>query len=89
MEKTYKSSTKRIKIGTILDADVVQQLKQRALREKKTISDVVHEAVISYNRSETTRADQRKEAARRLTTNPFNVSTEQIIADLEEDYYEQ
>ena len=56
---------------------------------KKTISDVVQEAVISYNRIETTRADQRKEAARRLTTNPFNVSTEQIIADLEEDYYEQ
>jgi len=89
MERTNKNQTKRIKIGTILDADIVLQLKERALREGKTISDVVQEAVISYNRVETTKTEQRKEAAKRLCSSPFNVSTNQLKSDLEEDYYDQ
>lgn len=89
MERTNKIQTKRIKIGTILDADVVRQLKERALCEGKTISDVVQEAVISYNRIETAKIEQRKEAAKRLCSSPFNISTEQLKSDLEEDYYDQ
>ena len=89
MERTNKNQTKRIKIGTILDADVVLQIKERALREGKTISDVVQEAVISYNRVETIKTGQRKEAAKRLCSSPFNVSTDQLKSDLEEDYYDQ
>jgi hypothetical protein len=51
--------------------------------------DVAQIAVTTHNRIEASKNDQKKEAALRLTTSPFNVTTKQIIADLEEDYYKQ
>lgn len=80
---------KRVKVGTILDEYVVKILKDRASREGKTISDVVQEAVISYNRTEHVKAELRTEAAKRLLTSPFTVSPEQLNQDIEEDYYDQ
>ncbi len=80
---------KRVKVGTILDEDVVKILKDRAYREGKTISDVVQEAVISYNRIEPVRTKLRVEAAKRLLTAPFAVSLEQLNQDIDEDYYDQ
>ena len=80
---------KRVKVGTILDEDVVKILKDRAYREGKTISAVVQEAVISYNRTEPVRAKLRAEAAKRLLTSPFAVSLEQLNNDIDEDYYDQ
>ena len=80
---------KRLKIGTILDEDVVKILKERAYREGKTISDVVQEAVISYNRTEPVKAKLRAEAAKRLCSAPFNITLDQLNQDIEEDYYDQ
>ncbi len=80
---------KRIKIGTILDEDVVKILKERAYREGKTISYVVQEAVLSYNRTEPIRAKLRVEAAKRLLSSPFKVSIQQLRKDIKEDYYDQ
>jgi len=89
MANSEESKRKRIKVGTILDEDVVKILKERAYREGKTISDVVKEAVISYNRTEPVRAKLRAEAAKRLISSPFGVSIEQLNQDIEEDYYDQ
>lgn len=89
MASSEESKRKRIKVGTILDEDVVKILKERAYREGKTISDVVKEAVISYNRTEPVRAKLRAEAAKRLISSPFGVSIEQLNQDIEEDYYDQ
>ncbi len=89
MANSEESKRKRIKVGTILDEEVVKILKERAYREGKTISDVVKEAVISYNRTEPVRANLRAEAAKRLISSPFGVSIEQLNQDIEEDYYDQ
>ncbi|GAB1350186.1 hypothetical protein MASR1M107_24010 [Ignavibacteriales bacterium] len=89
MANSEESKRKRIKVGTILDEEVVKILKERAYREGKTISDVVQEAVISYNRTEPVRAKLRAEAAKRLISSPFGVSIEQLNQDIEEDYYDQ
>ena len=80
---------KRVKVGAILDEDVVKIIKDRASREGKTISDVVQEAIIYYNRTEPIRLKFRSEAAKRLLTSPFTVSPEQLNQDIEEDYYDQ
>jgi metal-responsive CopG/Arc/MetJ family transcriptional regulator len=38
----------KIKIGTILDDGLIQKLKEYAVKNKKTMSDVIQEAIICY-----------------------------------------
>jgi regulator of replication initiation timing len=78
----------RIKIGTILDEDTVSRLKERSLREGKSISAIIEDAVLKYDRESVLSSEIRKKAMEQLFSIRFNISNEDWNAVMDEDEYE-
>jgi hypothetical protein len=80
----------KTKIGTIMEEDVVERLREFSVRRGRSISDVIQDAVITYMQGG---GDRKKElhlaALKRLCSKPFNLSPEAWKEIMEEDYYEQ
>ncbi len=80
----------KTKIGTVLEEDVVQKLKEFSAKQGRPISEVIQEAVITYMQVGNSRKqDLRLAAVKRLCSKPFNLSREDWKEIMEEDYYEQ
>lgn len=77
------------KVGTILEEDVVRKLKEVSVHERKSISEVIQEALINYFSTGKQQQKARIDAAERLCSRPFNISREELKEILEEDYYDQ
>jgi hypothetical protein len=94
IEKTRKDAMqtkKKIKekVGTILDRDVVRKVKYLSIKEGRTISDIIQDAIIKYDEVRFTDTDIRKAAVYRFCSMPFKLETKDIIELLDEDIYEQ
>jgi len=63
MPGKMKSSGKKLKVGTVLDEQVYQQLKERAVKEGRTISEVIQEAIVAYNSKPVIDIEARRRAA--------------------------
>ena len=83
-----KENTKE-KIGTVLDKDVVKLLKERSAREGRAISDILQDAILHYQESDTGTAHVRLAAVSRLCSRPFNLTRKDLDEILGEDYYAQ
>ena len=80
----------KTKIGTVLEDDVVQKLRERAHKERKPISEIIQEAIITYMQVGSSRTQELRLAAlKRLCSAPFNLSHDEWRDIMEEDYYEQ
>jgi hypothetical protein len=79
----------KVKIGTILDAATIETLKERAFREKKTISAVLEEAVAQLGRRDAPDIDARARALQRLLATPFRLTKREWSTVLEDDVYDQ
>lgn len=88
MPKTIKRSESKEKIGTILDKEVVRIIKERSFKEGKTISDVIQEAVLQYNESNTAKTAIRLMAVKRFCSKPFNLELDELNDLLNEDQYD-
>jgi hypothetical protein len=77
------------KVGTILDRDVVRKVKELSVKEGRTISDIIQDAIIKYDELRFTDTDIRKAAVYRFCSRPFKLETKDIIELLDEDIYEQ
>ncbi len=75
-------------MGTILDKDVVKIIKERALKEGRTISDIIQEAVLKYNDTDIAGLEIRRKAAKNFCSRPFNLKTAELDELMREDYYE-
>ena len=84
-----REKPKKVKIGTILDEEIFQKLKERSAREGKSISALIEDAVLKYEQSEPIDRELRIKALERLLSIRFNISKEDWNAIMEEDYYEQ
>jgi hypothetical protein len=79
----------KIKIGTILEDDVVQKLKERAIKEKKPINEIIQEALSRYLTGGSIQRESRKAAVAHFCSRPFSLSASEVREIVEEDYYEQ
>ena len=83
------AETTKVKIGTILDRDIVDKLKQRSIRDGKPISMIIEEAVVKYDQEESLGRELRLKALESLLAVRFNISDDDLREIMEEDYYEQ
>jgi len=84
-----ETKSKKRKISAILDESVIRIIKERALREGKTMSNIIQEAVVEYAAKGDTTIKETGEAARRLFSGkPFNVSFEETQELMEWDMYD-
>ena len=77
------------KVGTILDEEILRHLREEALREKRSMTAIVEDALASYFTSRAKDASLRLAALERLCSRPFKLTPRQLTALLEEDYYDQ
>lgn len=85
--KTKKGN--REKIGTVLDKEVAQMLRERAAKEGRTMSDIIQEAVVKYAAQDEVKIANQVKALERFLANPGKLSREEIDEILAEDYYDQ
>jgi len=79
----------RTKIGTVLEEEIVQMLKERAARDNRSISDVIQDALLHYFQSGTKQRDIRLAAVERLCSRPFSLTTQELQEIIETDYFER
>lgn len=89
MPGDLKNKGKKLKVGTVLDEQIYQQLKERAVKEGRTISDVIQEAIVAYNAKPVIDIEARKKALRRFSSNPFDLTRQDLEELMALDYYEQ
>ncbi len=84
-----KRESKKVKVGTILDAELYRRLKQRAAKEGRPISDLFEDALRRYEKNEVPDKQIRMKALANLFSNKFNLSRGDWKAIMEEDYFDQ
>ncbi|OIO18557.1 MAG: hypothetical protein AUJ54_07715 [Ignavibacteria bacterium CG1_02_37_35] len=84
--------TKRLenkeKVGTVLDREILRKVKERSAREGRTISDIIQDALLKYNDTDSTKSELRKSAVTRFCSKPFNLNMREMNELLSEDIYE-
>jgi hypothetical protein len=83
-----KLNENKEKIGTVLDRNILRKIKERGAREGRTISDIIQDALIKYNETDTTKSELRRGAVNRFCSKPFNLNTKEMSELLNEDIYE-
>jgi metal-responsive CopG/Arc/MetJ family transcriptional regulator len=79
----------KTKIGTVLEEELVQQLKERSVRDDRSISDILQDALRRYLHGASPQRDVRLAAVERFCSKPFQISAMEIEQLLTEEYYEQ
>lgn len=79
----------KTKVGTILEDEVVRQLRQFSAKENRSISEVIEEALRKYFAGGLKPRDQRLLAVEKLCSAPFKLSSEELEEIIDEDYYGQ
>ena len=79
----------KIKIGTQLEAEVYQDLKLAAAREKRAISAVIQDAIAAYLQQQAQPRGRKSGLARLLESPPMNISDEQFRETMEADFWDQ
>ncbi len=81
--------TLKTKIGTVLEEELVQQLKERSAREYRPMSDILQEALQSYFHGASQQPALRLAAVERFCSQPFMLSSSEVQQILAEEYFEQ
>ena len=79
----------KVKIGTILEDDVVQKLKERSVRERRPQNEIIQDALNRYLSTSSRQKDLRKAALAQFCSRPFKISAKEWREIMEEDYYDQ
>jgi len=76
------------KIGTVLDDEMFTELKTRAAKENRSISDLIHDALGRFLHDDPGLND-RQRAMDRVINPPLRIDRETMRQIMEEDFYEQ
>jgi len=76
------------KIGTVLDDDMFIELKTRAAKDNRSISDLIHDALARFLHDDPEQSD-RRQAMDLVVNPPLRVDREIMRQVMEEDFYEQ
>lgn len=77
----------KAKIGTVLDKDIIKKLKERALREGKSLNALIEEAVLHYDQLDAFDHAVRLRALDSLLSIRFNISNDDWKTVMEEDVF--
>ena len=87
--KPKRKTQERVKLGTILDKDMVTVLKKRAAEEDRTISEVIQDAMAQYGHIRVQDVAVRMLALERLFAHQFHLSDTDWDKLMADDYYNQ
>ena len=76
------------KIGTLIEEDIMREAKRRALEERRTLSDVIQEALVHYLRRDTATPKEKKKAYQMFCERPMKIPVQQLREMLKEDMWE-
>jgi hypothetical protein len=76
------------KIVTLIEDDLMQLAKRRAAEERRSLSDLIQDALVRYLRKEAATPKERQIAYRLFCEQPMKLSSEQLQHVLEEDFSE-
>jgi len=79
----------KTKVGTILDHEVVQQLREQAAKQRRSMNEIIRDALLLYFQAGQRKKDMRRRAVERLCSRPFRLSLPEINEIIDEDYFEQ
>ena len=81
--------SRKIKVGTVLDKEILWQLKERAAKEGRSISDLINNALQKYFQNIKMHRDARRAAVEQLCSKPFHLSVRELNEILRENYFDQ
>ncbi len=87
--KVHQSKPKKVKIGTILDEEVLQRLKERSVKEGRPLNALIEDAILKYEQDETSSRELRLRALDSVLAIKFNIADDDLRQIMEEDFYEQ
>ena len=79
----------KTKVGTVLDKEIVQKLREQSAKEGRSMNEIIYDALVHYFQSGQKQNELRKAAVERLCSRPFRLTVEELNEILEEDYFEQ
>jgi hypothetical protein len=88
MTTKTKQKNNKVKIGLVIDSELHKRIKEKAIREGRTISNIIHEALLKYGDLDQPSLELRQEAARRFLSRPSNLSLNELNEILDEDNYD-
>jgi hypothetical protein len=80
---------KKMKVGTILDMELYGRLRLLAAKEGRSISTIIQEALLKYERDESRAGEMRTRALDSVFALGFRIPDADLRKIMEEDYYEQ
>ena len=89
METHQRKSEYKEKIGTVLSKELIERVKNKSIKEKRSISEIIEEALKRYVDDTNDDSRIRMEAFRRFTSSKRTLTREEIDELLNEDYYDQ
>ena len=87
--KVHQSKPKKVKVGTILDEEVLQRLKERSVKEGRPLNALIEDAILKYEQDETSSRELRLRALDSVLAIKFNIPDDDLRQIMEEDFYEQ
>ncbi|MCL4538239.1 MAG: hypothetical protein M1378_01330 [Bacteroidetes bacterium] len=87
--KVHQSKPKKVKVGTILDEEVLQRLKERSVKEGRPLNALIEDAILKYEQDETSSRELRLRALDSVLAIRFNIADDDLRQIMEEDFYEQ
>jgi hypothetical protein len=76
------------KIGTLIEEDIMRLAKRRAVEERRTLSDLIQDALVRYLRKEAATPKERKTAFSLFCERPMKIPWRQLRYVLEEDMWD-
>ncbi len=74
----------KIKIGTVMDAEIARKLKELSARAGRPFSDLLQDAAVHYLDRRPGMHEQRKQSVERFCSKPFELKKADIQKILEE-----
>ena len=78
----------KIKIGTVMDAEIVRKLKELSARAGRPFSDLLQDAAVHYLDRRPGMHELRKQSVERFCSKPFDLKKSDIQKILEEEIRE-
>ena len=76
------------KIGTLIEEDIMRLAKRKAAEEKRTLSDLIQDALVRYLRKEAATPKERKMAFSLFCERPMKIPRRQLRYVLEDDMWD-
>lgn len=75
----------KLKVGTLIEEDVIRLAKRRAAEEGRTLSDMIQDALVQYLSTGAVSRKERELAYQLFCERPFKLNPNQFCQVLEED----